>query len=133
MLCGNTDDHARNDAAFFDGRAYTLTPAYDICPQARTGQEASQAMLIKGQRRESSLALCIEACENFLISRSEAIEIIENQVLAFRDNWSDVVEEAELNRVDAHLLTASQFLNPFAFYGLPDQAKQIASLSGCLR
>ena len=31
ILCSNTDDHARNHAAFWDGKALTLTPAYDIC------------------------------------------------------------------------------------------------------
>jgi serine/threonine-protein kinase HipA len=35
ILCGNTDDHARNHAAFWDGKMLTLTPAYDICPQGR--------------------------------------------------------------------------------------------------
>ena len=44
ILCSNTDDHARNHAAFWDGQALELTPAYDICPQPRTGGEASQAM-----------------------------------------------------------------------------------------
>ena len=38
ILCGNTDDHARNHAAFWDGARLSLTPAYDICPQARAGQ-----------------------------------------------------------------------------------------------
>ena len=35
ILVGNTDDHARNHAAFWDGDSLTLTltPAYDICPQ----------------------------------------------------------------------------------------------------
>ncbi|CAN0585884.1 unnamed protein product, partial [Laminaria digitata] len=42
ILCGNTDDHARNHAAFWDGKSLHLTPAYDICPQSRTGNEASQ-------------------------------------------------------------------------------------------
>lgn len=32
ILSGNTDDHARNHAAFWDGEALTLTPAYDVCP-----------------------------------------------------------------------------------------------------
>ncbi len=32
ILCGNTDDHARNHAAFWNGKGLTLTPAYDICP-----------------------------------------------------------------------------------------------------
>ena len=35
VLCGNTDDHARNHAAFWDGKSLALTPAYDICPQNR--------------------------------------------------------------------------------------------------
>src|SRR3546814_2737221 len=55
ILCGNTDDHARNHAAFWDGERLTLTPAYDICPQGRSGQEASQAMLISGQNRMSRI------------------------------------------------------------------------------
>src|SRR5690606_17469616 len=45
ILCGNTDDHARNHAAFWNGKSLRLTPAYDICPQGRTGHEATQAML----------------------------------------------------------------------------------------
>jgi serine/threonine-protein kinase HipA len=46
ILCGNTDDHVRNHAAFWDGRMLTLTPADDICLQARSGNGSSQAMLI---------------------------------------------------------------------------------------
>ena len=56
IVCGNTDDHARNHAAFWDGKQLTLTPAYDICPQSRTGNEASQAMLITADSRRSTLA-----------------------------------------------------------------------------
>jgi HipA-like C-terminal domain len=48
ILCGNTDDHARNHAAFCNGKQLSLTPAYDICPQNRTGGEATPAMLIMG-------------------------------------------------------------------------------------
>ena len=49
ILSGNTDDHARNHAAFWNGSQLSLTPAYDLCPQSRTGQQASQAMLIHGR------------------------------------------------------------------------------------
>ncbi|SFU21834.1 HipA domain-containing protein [Mesorhizobium sp. YR577] len=49
ILCGNTDDHAGNHAAFWDGTTLMLTPAYDICPQGRAGNEAGQAMLITGE------------------------------------------------------------------------------------
>ena len=39
VLCGNTDDHARNHAAYWNGSELSLTPAYDICPQSRTGEK----------------------------------------------------------------------------------------------
>lgn len=39
ILCGNTDDHARNHAAVWDGSRLTLSPAYDLCPQPRSGGE----------------------------------------------------------------------------------------------
>lgn len=43
VLIGNTDDHARNHAAFWDGDYLCFTPAYDLCPQLRVGREATQA------------------------------------------------------------------------------------------
>lgn len=59
VLCGNTDDHARNHAAFWDGARLSLTPAYDLCPQNRTGNVAGQAMRITGRTTEAS---CSSAC-----------------------------------------------------------------------
>ena len=58
VLSGNTDDHARNHAVFWDGSRLALTPSYDICPQPRTGREASQAMRIHGRARRAQLSLC---------------------------------------------------------------------------
>jgi serine/threonine-protein kinase HipA len=54
ILCGNTDDHARNQAAFWDGHSLSLTPVYDICLQGRTGGEATQAMKITGSKSFAS-------------------------------------------------------------------------------
>lgn len=61
VLCGNTDDHARNHAFFWDGSSIEITPAYDVCPQVRTGQEASQAMRITDGRNDSTIDACLEA------------------------------------------------------------------------
>ncbi|MCG8608516.1 HipA domain-containing protein, partial [bacterium] len=72
ILCGNTDDHARNHAAFWDGEHLTLTPAYDVCPQGRTGGEASQAMSIVNGQSLSKLSTCIEAASHFLLTEEEA-------------------------------------------------------------
>jgi serine/threonine-protein kinase HipA len=114
ILCGNTDDHARNHAAFWDGKALTLTPAYDICPQGRTGNEASQAMLISGDNNLSQLKTCLETAHNFLLSEEEAREIFGSLIAVIEQNWETVCEEAELNEVDKKLFWRRQFLNPYS-------------------
>ena len=119
ILCGNTDDHARNHAAFWDGAALTLTPAYDICPQNRAGREANQAMLITGQNRSSTLASCLEAASHFLMSEKTATELIEAQVERIRAHWPALCEEAGLSEVDKGVMWGRQFLNPYAFEGAP--------------
>jgi len=114
ILCGNTDDHARNHAAFWDGKALTLTPGYDICPQGRTGNEASQAMLISGDNNLSRLKTCLDAAHNFLLSEGEARTIFDHLTTVIAQLWEDVCEEAELNEVDKKLLWRRQFLNPYS-------------------
>lgn len=117
ILCGNTDDHARNHAAFWDGKHLTLTPAYDICPQNRTGNEASQAMLIAGDNRMSRLSTCIEAAPHFQLDAEIAEQIIAGQVEALRAAWPEVCAEANLSLVERKLLADHVFLNPFIFEG----------------
>lgn len=114
ILCGNTDDHARNHAAFWDGKALTMTPAYDICPQGRTGNMASQAMLISGNNNLSQLRTCLETAHNFLLSEEEAREIFRAMTAVIEQNWDDVCTKAELNEVDKKLLWKRQFLNPYS-------------------
>ncbi|MBE1424268.1 serine/threonine-protein kinase HipA [Desulfomicrobium macestii] len=114
VLCGNTDDHARNHAAFWDGRQLTLTPAYDICPQNRSGNEATQAMLIVGNNRYSQLKTCQEAAYLFLLSTDEATGIVDRVIMAIRDNWDRVCGEARLTPVDKNLMWQRQFLNPYS-------------------
>ena len=117
ILCGNTDDHARNHAAFWDGKKLTLTPAYDICPQNRTGNEASQAMFISGHNRLSQLKYVKEATHHFLITQQEALCIFEEQISAIKQHWDMVCEEAQLSEADQKLLWGRQFLNPYSIKG----------------
>jgi serine/threonine-protein kinase HipA len=114
ILCGNTDDHARNHAALWDGKTLSLTPAYDICPQGRTGNEASQAMLISGNNNLSQLKTCLATAHNFLLSETQAHRIFEKLTAAIEQHWNSVCEEAKLNKVDRNLLWGRQFLNPFS-------------------
>lgn len=121
VLCGNTDDHARNHAAFWDGRRLTLTPAYDICPQNRTGNEATQAMLITGADRMSRVATCLAAAPDFLLDAVAAEELIADQIERLHAAWPDVASEAALTEIDRALLAGRLFLNPFAFEGAPSR------------
>jgi serine/threonine-protein kinase HipA len=114
ILCGNTDDHSRNHAAFWDGKSLALTPAYDICPQGRTGNEALQAMLIYGDNNLSQLKTCLQTAHNFLLSEEEAREIFGKLIAAIEQHWNTVCENAELNEVDKKLLWRRQFLNAYS-------------------
>jgi serine/threonine-protein kinase HipA len=127
ILCGNTDDHARNHAAFWDGEMLTLTPAYDICPQGRAGQEATQAMLVTGDNRMSRIATCLAAAHHFLLSEREALVLIDEQLTCIGQNWARLCEEAALSKADRNLL------NPYAFTALEGDALALKALSDELR
>ncbi len=128
ILCGNTDDHACNHAAFWDGKNLRLTPAYDVCPQSRAGEEAGQGMRIFGNNNASQLALCLKAAPQFLLSDQEARTIILEQVNTIRARWDSICDEAKLSAADRALLYGRQFLNPFAFYDAPQETRAAGQL-----
>lgn len=119
VLCGNTDDHARNHAAFWDGEMLTLTPAYDICPQNRTGREANQAMEISDGNRASTLANCLAAATHFLLTAKAAQDIVAAQIEGIRTHWRDTADGAALTKIDKEALWRRRLLNPYAFDGAP--------------
>lgn len=128
ILCGNTDDHARNHAAFWDGKHLRLTPAYDVCPQARTGEEAGQGMRIVDNNNRSQLALCLKAAPQFLVSDQDARAVILGQVKTIRAHWERVCDEANVSAVERKVLYGRQFLNPFAFYDAPEEIRAAGRL-----
>lgn len=127
ILCGNTDDHARNHAAFWDGKELALTPAYDICPQARNGGEATQAMFITGEQRTSQITICLQAAPLFLLDLHEATELIAGQIKAIKTFWKDACDTAALSEVDRNFLWRRQFLNAFAFIDAPEALVKLAA------
>ncbi|MCU7917195.1 MAG: type II toxin-antitoxin system HipA family toxin [Candidatus Thiodiazotropha sp. (ex Epidulcina cf. delphinae)] len=129
ILCGNTDDHARNHAAFWNGETLTLTPAYDICPQGRTGNEVSQAMLLAGNNRMSRISSCLETAAQFLLPRAAAIDIVESQLTSIINHWDAISDEASLSATDRAFLWGRQFLNPYAFEDLNGDAAHLKVLA----
>jgi serine/threonine-protein kinase HipA len=118
VLIGNTDDHARNHAAFWDGRSLNLTPAYDICPQQRVGQEASQAMLINGEMNNlSTLQNVISISNKFLLSCDEANSIVQTQIKIIETHWDELCDQAKLAERDKETLWRNVVLSDFCFIG----------------
>ena len=119
IAVGNTDDHARNHAAFWDGLRLTLTPAYDLCPQLRTGGEAAQVMAIgRDGARLSQFRVCVDHSETYHLTRSQAREVVDAQIAAIHDQWADAADKATLTKAQRDALWGRQILNPFALEGL---------------
>jgi serine/threonine-protein kinase HipA len=118
VAVGNTDDHARNHAAFWDGAELELTPAYDLCPQLRSGTLARQAMDIsRDGRRDSRFALCVDVAAEYGLTTQQAIEIVDHQVATIREQWGDAADQAHLTTDDRAYLWGRQILNEYAFEG----------------
>ena len=116
ILIGNTDDHARNHAAFWDGETLSLTPAYDICPQPRVGGEVSQAMEIGGHRGNlSTLENARSVSQRFMLSRDEATVLINEQERIVRTEWETVCRKANLPHGERERLWEGAVLNSFCF------------------
>ncbi|MPQ95855.1 type II toxin-antitoxin system HipA family toxin [Thioclava sp. JE_KL1] len=125
ILIGNTDDHARNHAAFWDGEWLTLTPAYDIEPRPRMSREANQAIRVHGTSRESRVALAIEAAPMFGLSAAAAMEIIVHQVETIHEGFAEAAEEARLTETDIRALGNRAILNSYAFEGAPEKIARL--------
>lgn len=116
VLIGNTDDHARNHAAFWDGHSLSLTPAYDICPQMRTGQEAGQAMDIGGvDGRLSTLRNILSTCGAFQLDEVHARGLIEEIAAVIERQWGSVCDEVDLLPMDRTRLWRRAVLSAYCF------------------
>ena len=85
VLFGNTDDHFRNHGFLLTSKGWTLSPAYDINPGAKT----HQSLLIDQYTEESDINALLNASESYMLERKEASEIIEEVRTAIRD-WRKI-------------------------------------------
>jgi serine/threonine-protein kinase HipA len=117
VLIGNTDDHPRNQAAFWDGNALELTPAYDLCPQPRRTGEAFQAMAFgtDGERR-SRLDGCVAAAPIYLLSSREAQEVVDRCVAQVGDGFDEVCTDTGVTELTRDLLWKRAVANDSVFY-----------------
>lgn len=117
ILVGNTDDHARNHAAFWDGRDLGLTPAYDIDPRPRMAHAANQAMSVFAESNHSQLALALKSAPDFGLSELDARAIIKVQIEAIQDLFPKLAKDVDLSDQDYTLLRERAILREYAFEG----------------
>lgn len=118
ILCGNTDDHAKNHAAFWNGQTLTLTPAFDVCPQRGFAVGAEQAMAFGANGdRASQVARCIDHAHTYRLAGEEAAALVDHQIDTIRSSWHTACDRAELTRTQRSALWGRRFLNPYTLIG----------------
>lgn len=117
VCVSNTDDHARNHAAFWDGQLLTLTPAYDVSPGLRSGDTARQAMAIgRDGSRDARLRVCLDNAHVYHLGRAEALEVVDRVVDGIEEHWADAADRARLTEADRVLLWGRLILHPAIHY-----------------
>ena len=81
VMFGNTDDHFRNHGFLLTPKGWTLSPAYDINP----GAKSYQCLLIDQYTEESDIKVLLSACNCYMLEEQEASEIIEEVRSAIKD------------------------------------------------
>lgn len=116
IIVGNTDDHTRNHAVFYDGQVMELTPAYDICAMQRIGGEATQALALTDGVRDSKLENCLIISKLFLLNQCEAKDIINTMLEIISGRYKQICDEVNFSTVDRERLWGSAIMNPSIFY-----------------
>lgn len=117
ICVGNNDDHLRNHAAFWDGKSLELTPAYDLAPQVRNTNTSTQAIgITRDGASASQLRLCRVVAADFLLSLTEADEIIDHVRTTIETHWDDVCDQALVTAAERRVLMGREFLNPYIGY-----------------
>ena len=91
VMFGNTDDHFRNHGFLLTPKGWTLSPAYDINP----GAKSHQCLLIDSYTEQSDINALLSASENYMLERQEAAEIIEGVRAAIKD-WHMIATELQI-------------------------------------
>lgn len=132
IMVSNTDDHAKNHSCFWDGHNLSLTPAYDICPQLRSGGEQTQVMAVdRDGWRYSRLDGCVRAAHNYLLDEDVASGIIDKQLDVIETRWEEAADVAHLTRAERRQFWRQQILNPYILEGYkPSAYSPMAELTG---
>ncbi|MGB3186845.1 MAG: HipA domain-containing protein [Ornithinimicrobium sp.] len=118
IALGDTDDHARNIAAFWNGHDLELTPAYDIAPGLRVGESASQAMAYgRNGERESNFASLAACAPIYNLGEKGARHVIDQVIDVVRADFNEAADASRLTAADRDAMRGRQVLNPGVMHG----------------
>ena len=112
IFIGNTDDHARNHAMFWNGRFVSLTPAYDVCVMPRSALASRQAMDVGEQGKQASLANALSSCGHFGLTEIEANQMADDIEAGIHEHWQNAYAAVELPKQLANSLWQRTVLSP---------------------
>jgi len=90
---GNSDDHFRNHGFLLTARGWTLSPAYDMNPTVH----AYQSLLIDRHSNKANLQLLLDACEDYMLDKTTATQIIAEVVAAVKV-WQQLATRLGITR-----------------------------------
>lgn len=120
IAVGNTDDHARNHAALWDGTKLTLAPAYDLDPTPRPGgYDSNQAIAYsRAGHRRSNLNDLLGAVADYGTTPGEGRAIVDHVVDTVERDWASAAETAGLTARQAAQIRATKLLRELSLEGL---------------
>lgn len=124
IAVGNTDDHARNHAAFWDGKTLALTPAFDVDPCRGPSYEQNQALSYgpggygAGDRASDLHRLC-DFAGHYGLNRGEAESVVADVVTQVTNSWDDACDKAGLTSQERERLWGTTVMAPQTTEHLP--------------
>lgn len=83
ICIGNSDDHFRNHGFLLTAKGWTLSPAYDMNPTLNE----YQSLLISSTSNKADLNILLDACEEYMLPRKVAEQIISEVVDVIKNWW----------------------------------------------
>jgi serine/threonine-protein kinase HipA len=112
----NLDDHPRNHALLAKERAWRLSPAYDLTPAPVIAKERRDLAMTCGRfGRYASRDNLLSEHGRFLLSETEAVNILDGMVEIIRSQWHPMMRRAGVSEIDCEKI-ADAFLYDGFFY-----------------
>ena len=112
-LISNLDDHPRNHAVIALNQHWKLSPAYDLTPSAPVSLERrDMAMICGDQGRYANAENLLSQCERFLLSRGDAVRVLDDMEAAVRARWYEVARREGVSEADCQRIAGA-----FAYQG----------------